>query len=151
MTTKTYLNQIAKIDTIIKNREIEIERFREMAQSITAPIDQERVQTSGTADIVGNNVVAFVNEEKQLEADKQKLLQIRREIVSQMEEIPNRFLYDILFLRYVSLKTIEEISYEKCRTVRQIKNRHAEALEIFEKLHGEKYLDKKVERKFEQK
>ena len=65
MKAKDYLQQVQKIDVIIKNKIIEKEQWMSMATSTTASSDGERVQSSGSQQKMADAVVRYV----ELEAD----------------------------------------------------------------------------------
>ena len=46
MDTKTYLQQISRLDRMINNKLSEIQQFRELARSVSAVKNEERVKTS---------------------------------------------------------------------------------------------------------
>ncbi|MBQ0111757.1 MAG: hypothetical protein KBT03_01385 [Bacteroidales bacterium] len=148
MKTKEYLGQIKKINTILVNKQLEILEYKEMATKTTVPTDQERVQTSGTSDTVGNNTSIFVDKENELKEEQRLLTNIRDEIIREMEMLTNPMHYDVLFLKYVDDKTLEYIACEKDYSYVQIKRIHNKALLEFEKLHGSTYLDKEIECRF---
>ena len=53
MDTKTYLQQISRLDRMINNKLSEISQLRELAMSVSAVKNEERVQNTPNFDKIG--------------------------------------------------------------------------------------------------
>lgn len=67
MDTKTYLQQISRLDRMINNKLSEIQQFRELARSVSAVKNEERVKTSPDFDKMGSTYCKIEKMEKELD------------------------------------------------------------------------------------
>lgn len=67
MDTKTYLQQISRLDRMINNKLSEIQQFRELARSVSAVKNEERVKTSPNFDKMGSTYCKIEKMEKELD------------------------------------------------------------------------------------
>lgn len=136
MDTKSYLKQISRLDSMLDNTKQEIEQLKNLAMSITVPMDKEKVQTSGTSDLIGNSVAKYID----LEREKLGIWAGRRElVVHQIESLENHAHYKILYKRYVLSKSIEEIRNNMGYSRAQINRLMNESLLDFEAHYYETY------------
>lgn len=136
MTTKSYLNQIIRLDKMIQNKLSEINQLKTMACGTTISNDTERVQTSTDKDKIGLIVSKIVDMEKEVE----DMVNKRSLIVSQIDEIENTDFYDTLAKRYILGKDLKVMAVERNITFRYMGMIHANALKAFEKKYGKTYL-----------
>ncbi len=97
---KAYLEQIAKIEAMITNKLAERERWYEMAQSITAQMRGERVQTSGNQQRMAAAIDRCIDAENEVNAMIDRLIDRKREINSILEQVSTTS-YDVLHKRYI--------------------------------------------------
>lgn len=140
MDTKTYLGQISKLNFRIKNKMEEINQLRDMACSISVSPKEVNVQSSGEPDKMGSIVSKIADAEVELADSVERSLQKKKEIVQQIEMIPNANQYRILYNRYVLCKDWNVISVEMGCTFRNAMSIHGRALQEFEKYFGSYYL-----------
>lgn len=141
MDTKTYLQQISRLDRMINNKLSEIQQFRELARSVSAVKNEERVKTSPNFDKMGFTYCKIEKMEKELDDLIDTYVDKKNLIVSQIDGIDNETYYHILFARYVEKKTFEKIADEMTYSWRQTIRIHGRALQEFEKLYGKTYKD----------
>ena len=141
MDTKTYLQQISRLDRMINNKLSEIQQFRELARSVSAVKNEERVKTSPNFDKMGSTDCKIEKMEKELDDLIDTYVDKKNLIVSQIDGIDNETYYHILFARYVEKKTFEKIADEMTYSWRQTIRIHGRALQEFEKLYGKTYKD----------
>ena len=115
MDTKTYLQQISRLDRMINNKLSEIQQFRELARSVSAVKNEERVKTSPNFDKMGSTYCKIEKMEKELDDLIDTYVDKKNLIVSQIDGIDNETYYHILFARYVEKKTFEKIADEMKR------------------------------------
>lgn len=132
-----YLSQIEKFEKMIKNKLEEIYRLRLMACNITVSNENERVQTSGNKDNVGNVVSKIIDMEKEVDS----LIDKRCDIVCQIESIKDTDLYDVLAKRYILGRSNKEISVELKKSYRHITRLFDFAHKEFENIYGSEYLE----------
>lgn len=140
MTTKEYLNQVSRYNRMINNKLVEIQQMREMACSISAVCNEERVQSSGSHDKMVENIAKIDELERKLDKTIDRYVDTKNKIIEQIDNIDNEMSYIILFSRYIEKKTFEEISVETQYSWRQIIRLHGKALQEFETKYGKEYL-----------
>ena len=142
MTTKEYLNQIERLDKMITNKLSEIYQLKIMACSITVSGDSERVQTSGNHDKLGSTIAKIVDLERETDELVDSLVDKRKEILRQIDNMKNIDHYDVLHKHYVERRTFQDIADSENWSIRQVFNIHGRALQEFEKMYGDTYLNK---------
>ena len=142
MTTKEYLNQIERLYKMITNKLSEIYQLKIMACSITVSGDSERVQTSGNHDKLGSTIAKIVDLERETDELVDSLVDKRKEILRQIDNMKNIDNYDVLHKHYVERRTFQDIADSENWSIRQVFNIHGRALQEFEKMYGDTYLHK---------
>lgn len=140
MTTKEYLCQISRLDRMINNKLSEISQLRELAMSISAVKNEERVQTTPNFDKIGTSYCKIEEMEEKLDKIIDEFVDKKNLIISQIDKIENETYYEILFARYIEKKTFEKIADEMNYSFRNTTRLHGRALREFEKKFGKTYL-----------
>ena len=140
MTTKQYLNQIARINRMINNKLAEIYQLKTMVCSISISMNEDKVQTSQGNDILGNAVAKIIDLENEINKAIDAYVDKKEHIISQIDSIQEIMEYQVLFSRYIEFKTFEQIAADNNYSVRQILRIHGNALVEFEKKFGQEYL-----------
>ena len=104
-----FLEQVEKLDSIIKNKLIEKQQWKDIALGITANMDGERVQSSGSGDKMGSAVIKCVDMEAEIDSLIDKLIDTKKEVIKTIEELYSPTEYNVLHMRYIQYKTLEEI------------------------------------------
>ena len=141
MDTKTYLQQISRLDRMINNKLSEISQLRELAMSVSAVKNEERVQNTPNFDKIGTAYCKIEEMEEKLDKLIDEYVDKKNLIISQIDGIENETYYEILFARYIEKKTFEKIADEMTYSWRQTIRIHGRALQEFEKLYGKTYKD----------
>ena len=139
MTTKEYLCQISRLDRMIQNKLAEISQLRELAMSVSAVKNEERVQTTPNFDKIGTAYCKIEEMEEKLDTLIDEFVDKKNLIISQIDKIENETYYEILFARYIEKKTFEKIADEMTYSWRQVIRLHGRALQEFEKKYGNTY------------
>lgn len=141
MDTKKYLNQINELKNKIKWTLTEIKQLKEIACNTTIPTDREYIKTSTSKDKIGNVVTKIVDMQNEKNKIANELIDKMQDIISKIDEMQNTNLAHILHLKYVEGKKNEDISkeinYSRPQTIRLFNK----ALEEFEILYGQEYLN----------
>lgn len=132
MTAKRYLKQIEKYDTMIRNKRDEQQRWRDIATSIVANCEGERVQSSGNPQRMANAAEYTADLEAEIEECKVK----RREIIATIERL-DVIEYDLLHKVYVQYMTLKEVAIAKHNSESWATTTHGRALQ-----HVQNILDK---------
>ena len=139
MDTKQYLNQISRLDRMINNKLAEISQLRELAMSVSAVKNEERVQNTPNFDKIGTAYCKIEEMEEKLDKLIDEFVDKKNLIISQIDKIENETYYEILFARYIEKKTFEKIADEMTYSWRQVIRLHGRALQEFEKKYGNTY------------
>ena len=139
MDTKQYLQQISRLDRMINNKLAEISQLRELAMSVAAVKNEERVQTTPNFDKIGTVYCKIEAMEEKLDKLIDEFVDKKNLIISQIDKIENETYYEILFARYIEKKTFEKIADEMTYSWRQVIRLHGRALQEFEKKYGNTY------------
>ena len=140
MTTKEYLCQISRLDRMINNKLSEISQLRELAMSVSAVKNEERVQTTPNFDKIGTAYCKIEAMEEKLDNLIDEFVDKKNLIISQIDKIENETYYEILFARYIEKKTFEKIADEMNYSFRNTTRLHGRALREFEMKFGKTYL-----------
>lgn len=107
---KEYLQEIPKLNKLIKNKRIEKEQLLSIAYGITSHSEGERVQSSGNPQKMANAVETLVDYDREIDA----LAKRKKEIISDIEQL-NSVEYDILHKIYVQGKNLYDVAdlYDK--------------------------------------
>ena len=140
MDTKTYLQQIERLDRKIQNKFAEIEQLKTMATSSSVAQKDINVQTFSDKDRMGSAVSKIVDLESEANEIICEFLEKRSIIIHQIDGISDTNMYHILFNRYVMMKDLGTISVEMGYSFKQVCRIHGNALKEFEHLYGERYL-----------
>lgn len=140
MDTKSYLQQISRIDRKINNKLSEISQYRQLAYSIAGVENKERVQTTPNFDKIGTLIAKLDEMEKNLDKLVDEYIEKKNYIISQIDNMEDEIYYEILFARYIEKKTFEKIADEMKYSWRQIIRLHGRALQEFENKYGKEYI-----------
>lgn len=140
MTTKNYLGQVRRLEYQIQNKISEIEQLRELSRSVSAIVNEERVQTTPDFDKIGAMYCKIETIEEKLSVLIDEYMEQKNKIIGQIEAIDEDIYYELLFHRYIERKTFEEIAVDIKYSFRQTLRLHGKALCAFEEKYGHLYL-----------
>ena len=132
-----FLNELKKIDAMIKNKEIEIEQWRSIATSSTVCSEGERVQSSGSKQKMADAVIEFVDITAEVEAEKNRLIRKKRDTICVIEQLPATQ-YDLLHKIYVQGFTLAEAADIGMKSYSWAKNVHRKGLSNVQKILDER-------------
>lgn len=144
MTAKQYLSQISRLNKMIANKLSEIYQIKSMALNISVLNEEDKVQTSGSKDRIGNMVAKMVDLEKEAQSYVDAYTDLRRKTIMQIDSMPKEMHYKVLFSKYIEDKTFDVIAEEMGYSWRQVIRIHGAALTEFEKLYGEDFVSLNV-------
>ena len=98
MNTKTYLNQISRLDKMIQNKLSEIYRLKAIACSVTVSTDKEAVDVSSDKDKLGSTVTKIVDLEKDTDRLVDEFMRKRNHIIGQIDSMENTDYYFVLLM-----------------------------------------------------
>ena len=144
MTAKQYLSQISRLNKMIANKLSEIYQIKSMALNISVLNEEDKVQTSGSKDRIGDMVAKMVDLEKEAQSYVDAYTDLRRKTIMQIDSMPKDTHYKVLFSKYIEDKTFDVIAEEMGYSWRQVIRIHGAALTEFEKLYGEDFVSLNV-------
>ena len=105
-----YLEQIEKLDVRITNKLIEQMQWKDIALGITANMGGERVQSSGSLSKMADALNKCMDMEAEIDGLVDQLVAIKREVIQTIEKLDSPIEYNVLHMRYVQFKELQEIA-----------------------------------------
>lgn len=105
-----YLEQVERLETIIENKLTEKQRWKEIALGITANMDGERVQSSGTKNKMANAVSKCVDIEAEIDSYVDSLINAKKDVTQTIEGLDNINEYKVLHMRYIQFIPLADIA-----------------------------------------
>lgn len=133
-----YLEQVEKLDTIIKNKLIEKQQWKDIALGITANMEGERVQSSGAKDKMASAVEKCVDIETEIDGLIDKLIDTKKDVLQVIEKLYSPIEYNVLHMRYIQYKSLQDIADHYNRDYGWATTTHGRALKNVEDLLNEK-------------
>lgn len=110
MDAKEFLKQVEKLDVQIGNKLIEQRQWRDIALGITANMDGERVQSSGSKSKMANAIDKCVDMEAEIDRLIDNLIDTKKEVIQVIEQLDSPIEYNVLHMRYIQFKDLQEIA-----------------------------------------
>lgn len=107
---KEFLNQVKKLDLQITNKLIEQRQWRDIALGITANMDGERVQSTGSKNKMANAIEKCVDMEAEIDSLVDKLIDTKKEVIQTIEQLENPTEYNLLHMRYIQYIPLKDIA-----------------------------------------
>lgn len=127
MNAKEFLRQIKKLDRLIENKLIEIQRWKDIANNTTANLSGERVQSSGNPQKIADAICRYIDLEREINQDIDKLVDAKKDVIGVIEQL-NATEYDIIHKIYVQHLTLEDVADAYDRTYSWATTIHGRAL-----------------------
>ena len=105
-----FLERVEMVDAIVPNKLIERQQWRDLALSITAQMDGERVQSSGSKSKMANAVERCHDMEGEILDAVENLIKEKEKVVSTIEKVDNPMEYKILHMRYIQYIPLIDIA-----------------------------------------
>lgn len=123
-----YLEQVEKQDAVIRNKLIEKQQWKEIALGITANMDGERVQSSGTKNKMADAVAKCVDIETEIDSLIDKLIDLKKEVTAVIEEVQSPTYYNLLHMRYIQYIPLKDIAEKWHTEYTNVTTAHGKAL-----------------------
>lgn len=141
METREYLSLVVRYDRMIENKLKEIGKLRSILCGTSAMQNSvDRIQTTKNPDKIGSYVSKIVDMEHEVD----HIIDKRYAIVQEIESIPDTNMYDVLCQRYIFDKDLKTIRLRGDVSLKQVKRIYYDALDVFERMYGNKYLKNKM-------
>jgi hypothetical protein len=136
MTAKEYLGRAFRLNLRIDADIREVERLRELAFSVRSPdLSAEGIRTSRTSDRTADTVAKIVDLETVINAEVDRLVDLKTEIRQRINAMPDDILRLILQKRYLVFEKWERIAVDTDKDIRWVFRLHKKALKKFQKLY----------------
>ena len=129
-----FLERIEKIDAIIENKLIERTQWKDLARSITANMEGERVQSSSSQSKMADAVNRCIDMESEIAAAVDRLVAEKKEVVKTIEAVYSPIEYKILHLRYIQYIRLVDIADKMNKEYTWVTTTHGRALKSVEKI-----------------
>ncbi len=137
MKAKQFLGQIEKLDLMVENKLIEVERWRSIAMGITSPSIGEKVQSSPNQGKMSDAVARIVDLEAEVNVYVDRLIDTTKEVIAVIEQL-NPIEYDVLHKRYIQNMAFKEISYSRGKSDSWATTIHGRALKNVQRILDER-------------
>ncbi len=131
---QAYLEQVEKLDTIIANKLIEQRQWHDLALSITANMDGDRVQASGSKSKMADAVHKCIDMESEIADAVDRLIAEKQNVVRTIEKLYSPTEYKILHMRYIQHISLSDIADKLNREYTWVTTTHGRALKSVKKM-----------------
>ena len=108
---QTFLLGVEMIDALIENKLIEQRQWKDLALSITANMDGERVGSSGnTTSKMADAVIKCIMMEDEIALAVEKLIAEKKKVVATIEKLYSPTEYRVLHMRYIQYISLTDIA-----------------------------------------
>lgn len=118
------LNQVDFFDIEINKKIQELEVKKSKAFNITVNNENERVQTSGNNDVVGNSCVDCVLLQQEINTMIDDFYEIKKSVKQMIDSIDSEKQKDVLYRKYILLEKLPKIAYDLKITYNNAKQIH---------------------------
>lgn len=132
MQAKQYLKELKRLDTCI-NQKLQ-EKSALYTHTGTSRSGQERVQASGDADRMPDLIQRIVNLEAEINRQIDTFVDLKHQIINQIQTLESETFLALLFKRYVEFKSLEQIAVEMHYTYPYVRKLHGYALREFQRV-----------------
>lgn len=132
MNAEKYLERISKIDSLIRNRIEDHEKWVVIAEGLGGG-QSDGVQASKNLHKTSDAIGRYVDIEREIYSLRQE----RKEIIDTIEKLPNAE-YSVIYALYVSNLSVKEIAYQFHKSYEWVKKNKKNGLSLIQLLIGEK-------------
>ena len=127
MRAKEYLQQVKKLNTMIRNKEAEKAQWKSIALGITSFNGGDRVQSTSNPQKMADAIGKYIDIEAEINDVIDRLVDTKREIIATIEELPESE-YDLLHKVYIQELTLKEAAFAMDKTYSNATTIHGRAL-----------------------
>jgi len=138
MLAKDFLNQAFLIDQRIRSKSEQIRTLNEIATSCSATLTGMPRNPNRGGSRMADAVCKMIDLENEIARDMDRLIEVKREIVTVINAVDDVVLRTLLEKRYLCGATWEEISVDLCFNRRWTFRLHDKALEAVQKILDQK-------------
>lgn len=134
MKAREYLGQLEIIETRIQNIQYDIQQLKELALTVTPAYEGERVQSSGNLQRTASAVDRWVDRERQMDEEIDRLVDLRLEILDTIESLKKPKEAGVLHMLYIQNKSFKEVAVRYDKSVSWATSVHGRALQSLQKV-----------------
>lgn len=134
MTAKEYLQQLQRLDVVIKQKINEKEKLQRKVGTVGAvDYSKEKTNIAPSGEAAFEKITDHICDlEEEINYEIDYFVDKKHEIINQIQSLSNARFIDLLFKRYVQFKKFEQIALEMNFTYRYVLELHGLALRDFE-------------------
>ena len=129
-----YLERVEMIDSIVKNKLIEQQQWKDIALGVTANMGGERVQSSGTQSKMADALNKCIDIEREIDEAVDRLVDTKREVIATLERLDSPTEYRVLHDRYIKFMSLQEIADKYGKEYGWVTTTHGRALANVDRL-----------------
>lgn len=134
---QVFLEQVERLDSIVTNKLIEKQQWKAIALGITANMEGERVQSSGSQSKMADAIAKCVDIEAEIDRAVDNLIDIKKEVIQIIEKLDSATEYNVLHMRYIQYKSLQDIADHYGRDYGWVTTTHGRALKNVERVRNE--------------
>ncbi len=134
LSAKDYLSQAYRIDHRINSKIEQVQSLRDLAAKATSTLSDMPRSASPNVHRMEDVIAKMVDLESEINADLNRLIDLKHEIITVVKCVENPELQTLLELRYLCFMTWEQIAVEINWSIRQVYYMHGEALREVEQI-----------------
>jgi DNA-directed RNA polymerase specialized sigma subunit len=135
---QAYLEQVEKLDAVIRNKLIEKQQWKEIAVGITANMDGERVQSSGAKSKMADAIAKCVDIDAEIDSLIDNLIDLKKEVTQTIEKLQSPTEYNLLHMRYIQFIPLKDIAERWHTEYTNVTTAHGKALKKVQELMNKK-------------
>lgn len=123
-----FLERVEKLDVLIENKQIEQRQWQDLAMRITANMDGERVQSTGSKSKMADAVERCLGIADEIADTIDNLIADKQKVIKVIEQLYSPTHYKILHLRYIQYMELNDIADYLDKDYSAITTAHGRAL-----------------------
>jgi DNA-directed RNA polymerase specialized sigma24 family protein len=123
-----FLERVEKLDVLIENKQIEQRQWQDLAMRITANMDGERVQSTGSKSKMADAVERCLGIADEIADTIDNLIADKQKVIRVIEQVYSPTHYKILHLRYIQYMELNDIAEYLDKDYSAITTAHGRAL-----------------------
>ena len=132
MTSKEYLSQAYHLDQRINSKIEQISSLNELSTKCTSTITGMPHSPNKGTSKMADTVAKIVDLENEINRDIDRLVDLKHEITTKVNEVPNHEYRTLLEMRYICMKRWDEIAMAMGYELRYLYKLHSKALIFFD-------------------
>lgn len=132
---QAFLAKVEMIDALVQNKLIEQRQWKDLALSITANMEGERVQSSSTTTSkMEDAIIKCIMVEEEIASAVERLIAEKKRVVSTIERLYSPTEYRVLHMRYIQYISLSDIAEKMGKDYTWATTTHGRALKHVQEL-----------------